>query len=53
MGLWKTTLPFYIPTSSSLNENAPEQLRPLQLFCPFSEGLLSTTQGALTLPIER
>lgn len=23
MGLWKTSLPFYIPTSSSVNENAP------------------------------
>lgn len=29
MGLWKTTPPSYIPTSSSLNDNAPEQLRPL------------------------
>lgn len=28
-GLWKAALPFYIPISSSLNENAPEQLRPL------------------------
>lgn len=35
MVLWKRTLPFYISTSSGLNENAPRMLRASVILSPF------------------